>query len=142
MKVNEITLQYTRDNAPCKSIRHSKDAAEIFRAHIQQIDFRETFGAILLRRNNNVISYVEIGTGSECAVIVDVKAIATAALLTRASSVIICHNHPSGNTEPSAEDKRLTEKVKKGLALLEIQTLDHIIITSEKYFSFADEGIM
>jgi DNA repair protein RadC len=76
------------------------------------------------------------------ATIADPKLIFSAALKAGACSVIIAHNHPSGNIEPSAEDKKLTSRVRSGGELLEIQLIDHIIITADNYFSFCDQGLL
>ncbi|MFZ4784441.1 MAG: JAB domain-containing protein, partial [Flavobacteriales bacterium] len=74
--------------------------------------------------------------------IVDPKKIFSKALEEKASSVIVAHNHPSGNTQPSPEDKRITGKLRRCGRDLELPVLDHLVITSQDYFSFADEGIL
>jgi DNA repair protein RadC len=74
--------------------------------------------------------------------VTDVRMIMQTALKSNASAIILAHNHPSGNTEPSDADKKITSKIKEAGQLLEIAVLDHLILTSETYLSFADEGLM
>ena len=74
--------------------------------------------------------------------VVDPKMIFKAALDEKASSIILCHNHPSGNTQPSEEDKKLTKKISEAGKVLEIAVLDHIIVAHSGFFSFADEGLL
>jgi DNA repair protein RadC len=106
------------------------------------IDLQESFKVILLNRNNRVLGIYEASVGSTCGTLVDPKLIFIAALKAVASSIIVAHNHPTGNTNPSEADRQLTTKLKAGGNLLDIKVLDHIIVTSNKYFSFADEGLM
>ena len=119
----------------------SKDAFDVF--HSQFIDLpHEEFHVILLNRSNNIIAKVFVSRGGVSGTIVDPKLIFKSALQHLASSIVLCHNHPSGNLKPSAEDVTLTKKLKEAGTMLEIPILDHIIITDTSYFSFADEGMM
>lgn len=99
---------------------------------------------LLLNNSNNTLGYVKISQGGITGTVVDIRIIAKYAIESLATAVILCHNHPSGNLKPSEADKILTTKVYKGLELLDIKVLDHIILVpdSEEYFSFADEGLM
>ena len=97
---------------------------------------------MLLNRFNKVIGIVCISTGSVTSTIVDPKLIFGAALKAVATGIILAHNHPSSNLQPSDADKKLTAKLKAGAVLLEMEILDHLIITEDGYFSFADNGIL
>jgi DNA repair protein RadC len=89
-----------------------------------------------------VLGISEISTGGFAGTVADPKVIFSIALKACASSIILSHNHPSGNLKPSQADLNLTRKIKSGGELLDIAVLDHIILTSDSYFSFADEGIL
>jgi DNA repair protein RadC len=102
----------------------------------------EVFYVILLNRANMVIRKVNISSGGIAGTVADPKLIFKSALENLASSIILCHNHPSGNLKPSDADIKLTRKLKEAGGLLEISVLDHIIFTDESYFSFADQGVM
>lgn len=104
---------------------------------------REQFYIILLNRSNRVIKIQKMSTGGVSGVIVDVKLILKCALDNLACSIMLCHNHPSGNVEPSEADKAITYKIRDGAKMMDMQVLDHVIIgDSIKYYSFADEGIL
>jgi DNA repair protein RadC len=107
-----------------------------------KVEFIEQFKIMLLNRANKVLGIVEITSGTSTATIVDPKLIFAAALKANACSIIAAHNHPSGNRIPSQADIHLTKKLIDGGKLLEIQILDHIIVTTEGYYSFADEGLV
>lgn len=102
----------------------------------------ERFFLILLDRANQVLSKKEVSKGGVAGTIVDPKVIFKLALEELASSIILCHNHPSGNRKPSQSDIDLTKKLKKGGELLDIRILDHLIFAHHEYYSFADEGMM
>lgn len=110
--------------------------------YFDDIEIFESFFIILLNRVNNTIGYVKISQGGTAGTVVDLKLIAFYAIETLSSSVILVHNHPSGNTKPSDADKTITKKVNEGLSLFDINVLDHVILSKESYFSFADEGIL
>jgi len=94
----------------------------------------------LLNRNNKVLGRTTLTKGSTIGTLVDVKLLLQYALKTNASSIIVAHNHPSGNLEPSEADKLITKKIVAGCKAIEIELLDHLIIAHEReYFSFADE---
>ena len=103
----------------------------------------EEFYVILLNRNNRIIKTVKMFTGGVSGTVVDVKLILKCALDNLASSIMLCHNHPSGNTEPSEADKKITHKISESAKLMDIQVIDHVIMgDSIKYFSFADDGLI
>lgn len=126
--------EYEFDNA--KKITCSNDIFDLMK-HIS-LESVENFYVILLRRNNTIIKREKISFGGTAGTVVDVKVIAQLALTYKANSVILCHNHPSGNVNPSQSDIQLTKKVKDGLQLLDITVLDHIIISNNKSYSLAD----
>jgi DNA repair protein RadC len=97
---------------------------------------------MLLNRANKVLGILEVSTGGVSGTVADPKVIFAAALKGNASGIIVAHNHPSGNLAASRADVDLTRKLKEAGKFLEIQVLDHVIVTTEKYFSFADEGLM
>lgn len=121
----------------------SRDAADVIRPLFgDDIEFFESFFMLMLNAANNTIGFVKISQGGMTSTVVDVRIIARYAIESLCTQVIIAHNHPSGNLYPSDADKRLTEKVKEGLKLLDIKVLDHIILSSDGFYSFADEGIL
>ncbi len=95
---------------------------------------------LTLNQANKLINYYQISKGGFTATVIDIRSILKQALYDNATAIIIAHNHPSGNTEPSEEDKKLTQKLKTAAEHLEIRFLDHLIITQYNYYSFADEG--
>ena len=106
------------------------------------IELIEEFYILLLNRSNKVLGCTNISKGGVSGTVVDAKVIFAAALAANASSVILAHNHPSGNLKPSHADKEITQKLKGGGELLDIAVLDHLIITKDGYTSFADEGYL
>ncbi|MFD3002676.1 JAB domain-containing protein [Pontibacter toksunensis] len=107
-----------------------------------KIEFMEQFKVMLLNRVNRVLGIYELSTGGVAGTVADAKLIFVVALKACASSIVLCRNHPSGNLKPSAADMQLTKKLKAGGELLDIAVLDHIIITSESYYSLAVEGLL
>ena len=108
----------------------------------EDIDIYESVFLILLNRANNTVGYAKISQGGVAGTVIDVKIICKYALDTLCSSVILVHNHPSGNTKASSQDLTITSKTKKALALIDVSLLDHIIITEEAYTSMADDGLI
>jgi DNA repair protein RadC len=100
----------------------------------------EEFWILLLNKANRVLNKVLISKGGQSATVVDAKIIFKAALENNAASIILAHNHPSGNLRPSQEDINLTKKIVSAAKLLDFSVLDHIIMTDKAYYSFADEG--
>lgn len=106
------------------------------------INMYESCFIMLLDRGNNVIGWAKISQGGVAGVIMDIKIICKYAIETLSSSVILLHNHPSGSVEPSQQDKNVTQQIKDGLSMFDIQLVDHLIMTDEKYFSFCDKGLL
>lgn len=122
-------------------IATSSDAANIFKPLLSDLSYEE-FWVILLNRNNLVIDKMIISRGGITGTVIDVRIIMKMALDCLACSIILCHNHPSGNLIPSEADKEITRKIKDAGKLLDIAVLDHVIIGNNAYFSFADEGLI
>lgn len=124
-------------------ISSSKDALECFR-HIwsNKVNYIEECFLILLNRANKAMGYVKLSSGGTAGTIVEPKIIFQIALKCNASSMILCHNHPSGNIKPSEQDKIITKQIQDAGKFLGIPLLDHLIITEESYYSFADDGAM
>ncbi len=124
-----------------KAIKSSQESFQVLQPHFQGLK-QEEFYVLLLNKALKPLKVERISIGKIDATLVDIKIIAKLALDNLASSIIIAHNHPSGNLKPSESDNKLTNQIKSALALLEIQMVDHLIIAEEKYFSYADEGLL
>ncbi len=122
-------------------ISSSKDAFLILHPLLADLPYEE-FWIVLCNRANKVIHKQSVGRGGVHSVVADVRIIMKCALDHFATSIILCHNHPSGNLKPSQEDIKLTSKVKEAARLFEMIVSDHIIIGDNGYYSFADEGIL
>ncbi|NVO20319.1 MAG: DNA repair protein RadC [Bacteroidetes bacterium] len=120
-------------------ITKSEQAFEILQEQLGASSF-EQFAAVLLNRANRVIRTIMISSGGITGTVVDPKKVFKLALENNATSMILGHNHPSGQVQPSEADISLTRKMKQAGDILEIAILDHIIIGDEKYYSFADDG--
>ena len=120
----------------------SADAYGYLKDVFPSLDYREYFYILCLNRNNKVLGYCQISVGGVSGTVADVKIIMQAALKSNSCSLILSHNHPSGNLKPSEADKDLTKKICEAGKVLDIPVLDHLIITSESYLSFADEGLL
>ncbi len=121
-------------------VSSSKEAFELIQADLADLQYEE-FWIILLSRSNHLIRKIAVSEGGTSGTVVDPKKIFKLAIQHGATSLLLCHNHPSGSVQPSEADIRITKKIREGGVLLDIAVLDHIIVGEEKYFSFADEGI-
>ena len=124
-----------------QTITSSHDVFTLMQPHLLDLPHEE-FWVVLLNRANVVMKKVQISVGGVAGTVADPKLIFKTALENLASSMILVHNHPSGNLKPSQADKDLTHKLKEAGRYLEIPILDHLIITETSYYSFADEGIL
>jgi DNA repair protein RadC len=122
-------------------IQSSSDIARHFQALLKD-SHAEAFWVAYLNRANKLIRSECISTGGITGTVADPRIILKKALDLRAVNMILCHNHPSGNLRPSKADEEITFKIKNAAALLDIQVLDHIIVSIEGFFSFADEGLI
>lgn len=146
LEVSEIQLSYRSTVKPSQrpKITGSKDAYEVLKKSWDdsKLELVEQFKAMFTNRANKVLGIYEVSTGGIAGTVADPRLIFVAALKVGASGVILSHNHPSGNLKPSQADIDLTRKIKEAGRFLEIQLMDHVILTSEGYFSFADEGLV
>lgn len=144
MNVSEIKVSFKpRIKAEERiTVRSSKDAfrAFLFKWNDGLINYQEEFKVMLLNNANHVLGILDLAKGSMDAVSVDLKILLATALKASARKIILAHNHPSGNLNPSSADKQLTIQIKEASKLLDIQVCDHLIITNDDYYSFADNG--
>ena len=124
-----------------KTVSSSRDAFNLIAGSLLELDHEE-FWVLLLNRANRLIEMKNISKGGVSGTVADAKLIFKSALSKLSSSIIICHNHPSGNLKPSKADIQLTKKIVEGGKNLDIAVLDHLILGNNSYFSFADEGMI
>ena len=144
--VSEVELIYRSKIKASQrpKICRSREAYELLLKHWDQdkIELMEQFKVIFLNRGNRVMGIYDTSTGGVTGTVADPRLIFTAALKLNASILILAHNHPSGNLNPSEADKSITTKIAAAAKFLDLQVNDHIIVTTESYFSFADEGLV
>ena len=140
------TLEFGRRRNAAKigdndTIRTSRDIVDLMHPEISDKPVEE-FWVVLLNRKNRVIGRECVARGGVSAVLVDMRMLLKPAISRLASSIILCHNHPSGTASPSSEDRALTRRVAAAVELLDIKLIDHVIVTTDadQYFSFADRG--
>lgn len=142
---HEVQIHYKRPvfNVLPK-VSSSKDTDKLLRNYIDlnRIDLKEFFWVLLLNNAHKVIGLAEISSGNDSNVTVNIKEIFQLIIKTNASIVILSHNHPSGNLSPSQADKKLTDYFISLANVLNVLVVDHLIITSESYYSFADNGLI
>ena len=122
-----------------EKLTNSREAVNIMQPLLGDL-MHEEFWIIFLNRANGIIGKQQISVGGMSGTVADPRMIFKAALDQKAVSIILCHNHPSGNNQPSAADVQLTKNISEGGKVLEITVLDHIIVTQHGFYSFADEG--
>ena len=138
-----VKLSYVSDaTSEVQTIKNGKDAAEIFRASFEpgEIEMQEYFKVAYLSRSHKVLGVHTASMGGTEQTVVDPRIIFTGALLAKASAIIICHNHPSGQLNPSSQDDGITKRIGEGGKILGIRLLDHIILTADDYYSYNDKG--
>ncbi len=142
----EIEIVYKTKVKPAdrQKIKTSQDAADILHQvwNLDSIEHVETAIIILLNRNSDVLGWAKLSTGGVAGTIMDKKVIFQIALNANASGIILSHNHPSGNLQPSKQDIALTKEILTAGKLLDIKVLDHIILTEDSYTSMGDEGLI
>ena len=126
------------------TIKSSRDVVNVVKELFNQdtISWVEEMYAVYLSRANDVIGSYQISKGGTTGTMCDPKVVFTTALNCNAHSIILTHNHPSGNLKPSSADHEITKKIKNASAFLDMQLLDHVIVTADGYYSFADEGVL
>lgn len=142
-KISLFELKKIQSEFP-QIIIKSEDAAYEFikQFFLDDLEIFESAFILLLNRANKTIGYAKISQGGISSTVIDVRLIAKYAVDSLASAVILAHNHPSGNIEPSQVDIQLTKKIKEGLNFLDIKLLDHLILGPSSYFSMNEQGIM
>lgn len=143
-RVAEVELSYRNRVAKSKrkQILDSTTAYRVLRENFSDdtIDYKETFKVLYLNQACQVLGCSTISEGGITQTMADVRLILQGALLTNAVAMILAHNHPSGSTRPSREDDALTRRITEASKLLDIRVTDHIILTSEDFYSYNDEG--
>lgn len=148
MILPEIKVKVSFDKKVKKSelvaVKSSIDAVPFIRElfDADTFDWTESVVMLLLNRANKIIGYYKINGGGTTSCIIDTKVVMTVALNGCAHAIIFAHNHPSGNTQPSDADRNITNKIVAAGKILDITVLDHIIVTDESYYSFADNGLI
>jgi len=122
-------------------IKCSKDVADIFQPLLSDLAHEE-FWILFLNRSNRVINRMKLSQGGISGTVTDVRMVMKKAIEYLASGIIVCHNHPSGNLSPSESDVKITQKIKEAGNIMDIQLLDHLIISDRDYYSFADNGLV
>jgi DNA repair protein RadC len=142
--VSEIEISYTPTQLSFnrQTIKCSNDFYEVFKQlfDAKLLNVREECFAIFLNRSNRIAGWYKVSSGGITGTVVDIRLTLSIALKSLSSGLLIAHNHPSGNLMPSSIDKGLTVKLKEAANLMDIKLIDHLIITNEGYYSFADEG--
>lgn len=139
----KIVIQDTDKSFPKAKISCAKDAADYARQfYFDDIMLYESFFIILLNQSHNTIGWVKISQGGTSSTVVDPKLIAKFAIESLAKRVVLVHNHPSGNKQPSESDKKTTSNISEGLKLFDMDVLDHIILTEDSFFAFSSEGLL
>ena len=139
--INLYELKKIQTNFPKTKISCSQDSADFIKQfYNEDIEIYESFFVLLLNQANQTIGYAKISQGGIAGTVVDIRIVAKYAVESLATSVILAHNHPSGNLNPSQQDLKITQKIKEGLNILDINVLDHLILTTESFYSMADNG--
>jgi len=145
-KVAEVEISYKPDYKVSErpQISSSNEAYKILiqQWNMNRIELLEEFKILLLNRRNRVLGVVDISQGGLSVTVVDPKVIFVTALKSCATGIILCHNHPSGELDPSREDIAVTQKLKAGAELLDLKILDHLIVSRDSFYSFAEDGIL
>lgn len=145
LSASEVELHYKRPLFDSMvHVTCAEDAVRYLKQSIntKQLDLRESFWVILMTNANRILGISEVATGTTRGVQTNIKYILQLVLLSNSSSVLASHCHPSGNLNPSKKDVSETKKLQRLLKLLEVTLLDHIIITSESFLSFAQEDLL
>jgi DNA repair protein RadC len=143
-KISEIEIIYRPQKYSIDKVMNSQQAEVVFRDFwdMGTIEYFEEFKVMYLNRGNQVLGIYTHSKGGLVGAICDIRMIFQAALKANAHTIIVAHNHPSGNLEPSQADKDITRKIKEAGKVLEIPITDHLILTHCSYLSFADNGYL
>jgi DNA repair protein RadC len=139
--IKKYELKSNTTALPKVRIKSSEEAYNYIKQfYSNDIDIFESSFVLLLNRANDTIGYAKISQGGVAGTVIDIKIVLKYVVDTLASGFILCHNHPSGNTNASAQDDLLTCRLKEVCNYMDCDMLDHIIITSDNYYSYADNG--
>jgi DNA repair protein RadC len=140
----EITLQLKKNEVLNATIRRSTDVVDVMRQiwDKDSLEIYESVIVVFLNRANKTIGWMKVSQGGLSGTVVDNRLILATALKGLAQGIILAHNHPSGNTQPSENDTKMTMKLKSACDLLDIALLDHLILTADGYYSYADNGMI
>jgi len=143
-QIAEVKMSYSPkiDLKTAPHISGSNFAGKCFAESWEDLEYIERFKIMLLTRANRVKGIITISVGGTAGCAVDVKIVLQAAILSNSNSIIIAHNHPSGNLNPSDADIKITRSIKEACKFQDICLLDHMIITADGFYSFADEGLL
>lgn len=145
-KIPEIKMTLSFDKKIKRSelvyLTNSEQTANILRDIFNKDTFNwtEEVAMLCMNRANAVVGFYKVSSGGMTAAVIDSRVVFTVALNCGATNIILAHNHPSGNKQPSSADREITKRIKEAGALLDIKVLDHIILTDDSYYSFNDEG--
>ncbi|QSB27681.1 RadC family protein [Flavobacterium sp. CLA17] len=144
MEVAEINVSYSTNQTEKIILTNCKQTFEFILSqwNINTIEFQEECKVILLNRVNCVLGIYNLSKGGSSGTVVDVRIVLGIALKCNASGIILVHNHPSGNLNPSEADRKITRRLKDSCDLLEITLLDHVVISKTNFFSFTQEGLL
>ena len=143
LQLAEISILYNPKVKPSErmKISLSADAETIFRKiWAYPLELKECFYALYLNRCNKVLGYQLVSVGGLTGTVIDIRNILQTALKANACAILLAHNHPSGNPTPSDNDIQMTRRIKEAATIMDFSVLDHLIILTEGYYSFSDEG--
>lgn len=140
--IAEIQVSYNTNSRVKQKITSSASAYEILKSNWNEgrLELQEEFKVILLNRSNEVLGIYNMSMGSTSGTVVDIRLLFAVALKCNALGILISHNHPSGNLNPSDADIEITKKIKQASGIFDIKLIDHIIVTHLGYYSFLDNG--
>lgn len=143
-KVAELLVSYSAHIVSEQKISNSRETYSLITNHwnLDTIEMLEEVKILLLNKSNKVLGIYDLSKGGMSSSIIDFKIVLSITLKTLASGIIITHNHPSGNLSPSKADIDITKKLKSACNLMDITVLDHLIISKDNYYSFADDGLL
>lgn len=142
MELTEILISYKNKNQDAVKVSSSVEVYNFILNHWDDdtLDIQENVKMLLLNSSNTILGVYDVSRGGINSTVIDLRLVLSVALKCLASSIILVHNHPSENINPSEQDREFTKKIKSACKFLEIQLFDHIIITRHDYYSFADNG--
>lgn len=141
--VKRFSLKANKTNIPKVKIKSSADVAEFSRGfYSDDLTIYESFFIAFLNNANNTVGFCKISQGGVTGTVVDPLIVAKFVIESLSKNIVLVHNHPSGTLKPSEADKQITSKIVEGLKMFDVRVLDHVILTQDSYYSFADNGLM